>query len=292
MSNSNGVAVLAVCASSFISPAAFSAILTGFEQGLTGWDYLGDVSIQTSVSGVLPSQGAHMAFISTACNSLLALSTMPCSEPGFTERPFSGMSSPDAKFAREFLGLPGSIEEWTSLMMPFPQFRGEGGAMSFRFFAPEAGEVSFDWNKLGTDDAAYVSLWSDEGSARTTDWIYNSFTSTESFHASSIDLCSRYMTPPPPDCEGSSSNVETGWFTRSIQIREAGWYSIGFGMAESAEGTVPTAIALDNIRFNTVAAPIPEPENYLMWLLGIGAMGFVFRSHVRFTTGAATGSSA
>jgi hypothetical protein len=46
-----------------------------------------------------------MTFISTACHRDLLAAGFQCEEPR-TERPFSGVSSPAAHYARQFLGLP------------------------------------------------------------------------------------------------------------------------------------------------------------------------------------------
>ena len=207
--------------------------------------------------------------------SLVSIALILLSQTAFNEHPYSGVSSPASKNAREFLGLPSSRMEFPAVMpdpcvgggcgeTPSVYFglNGEGGAMKTRFFAPQAGVVSFDWNKIGGDwDTAYLSLWSDEPSisTRVNDWIYNGATFTGSFSPSGVDLCSRYYTvAPSPDCYGFDQffNAETGWSTKTINIAQAGWYWLGFGLGEVIEGTVPSVLALDNLRFH-VSEPSP-----------------------------------
>jgi len=151
--------------------------------------------------------------------------------------------------------------------------------MKIRFFAPQAGVVSFDWNRIGIDgDSAYLSLWSDEPSAssRINDWIYNAATFTGSFSPSGVDLCSRYYTvTPSPDCYGGFNqtfNVQTGWSTKTVNVAQAGWYWLGFGLGEIAEGTVPTVLALDNLRYQ-----VREPNTLALLGVAFLAMGVTRR---------------
>ena len=165
---------------------AQSELLSGFESGLAGWNTLGDVSVQTAAVGLTPTQGTALAFVTTL---------------GSREIPYSGTPSPDDSVTREFLGLPGGIPQFMAAMPAVnpigpggailePPIVGEGGAMTYRFYAAQAGALSFDWDRIGKDnDSAFLSLWSDDDSIRTNAWIYyaNSFTGT--FEASGVDLC-------------------------------------------------------------------------------------------------------
>jgi hypothetical protein len=72
-------------------------------------------------------------------------------------------------------------------------------------------------------------------------------------------------------------DTETGWYTKSLSVDRAGWYWIGFAMAEAAEGSNPSAIALGNVRYQTFASPVPEPETYGMWLVGLGVLAVAGR---------------
>jgi hypothetical protein len=65
-------------------------------------------------------------------------------------------------------------------------------------------------------------------------------------------------------------NAQTGWHTLNVWIGTPGTYTIGFGMNEIDEGTVPTILALDNVRFNVV----PEPSSTA--LIGLAMAGLAF----------------
>lgn len=142
--------------------------------------------------------------------------------------------------------------------------------MKIRFYAPQAGLLSFDWNRLGADsDSAYLSLWSDDPQAsdRINDWIYAAGTFEGSFTQGGVDLCSRYYdVAPNPNC--AYLNTQTGWSTKTVNVSQAGWYWIGFGVGEVAEGTTPTVLALDNLKFQ-----VPEPSTLALLGIGIAAIG-------------------
>lgn len=248
---------------------AHAGLLSGFEQGLDGWSYIGDVSTQSGDIGLAPSQGRKMAFLSTMCDSVT--SPTPCATIK-REHPYSGVSSPNSGVARAFLGLPAGGEDFSAAMPQRGHANvGESGAMSFRFYAAQAGSVSFDWNKLGPDaDSAYFTVWSGDNTWRTSDWLYDYMTIQTAYGPSGVNLCSRYYDNDPSEICSSPwdrFNVETGWQSRSVDLGQAGWYTIGFGMGEIEEGTVPSVLALDNVRF---AASVPEPGTYALMALGLG----------------------
>jgi hypothetical protein len=257
-----------------VSTAAHSTVVGNFESGLSGWDHIGDVSVQTSAIGLDPTQGNSMVFISTMCDPGSPPAQGGC-DTTTNEHPYSGISSPDARYARTFLGLPFGEHDFLAGMPSPASSVGESGAIKTRFFVPEAGELSFDWNRIGTDpDNAYVSIWSDDTSFRVNDWIYSpTFSGSNAFVPTGVDLCARYYDAPSVRCRPEHVpllNAETGWSSKSMTIADAGWYWIGFGLGEVADGTVPTVLALDNVNFQVTA--VPEPETYAMWLLGIAGV--------------------
>lgn len=249
---------------------------------------MGDVSVQSSAIGLVPTQAQSIAFISTMCDGNNPPAIGRCNTTT-NEHPYSGVSSPRSDVARQFLGLPASNYEFLTSMPLVPGaswnpledtfsvpmgggnseygLRGESGAMKTRFFAPQAGVLSFDWNRIGSDfDTAYFSVWSDDPSEpfRLNDWVFDPFAFHGAFSPSGVDLCSRYydIAPSPSSCGASGSsayNVETGWSTKTVAISHAGWYWLGFGLGEIAEGTSPTVLALDNVRFQ-----VPEPATPML----------------------------
>lgn len=231
-----------------------SVLLSGFEPGLAGWSTIGDVSSQGAAVGLAPTQGAGMAFVTTL---------------GPLELPYSGTPSPNDGVTREFLGMPSGIPQFMAVMPPVslvlpgggiidPPIVGEGGAMKYHFYAPVPGVVSLDWDRIGRDgDSAFMSVWSDDNSIRINDWIYFPTSFKGTFKPSSVDLCAHLEFPG--DCldpaKASFYNVATGWMEKSVRVLQPGWYTIGFGVGEVAEGTTPTVLALDNLLFT----PLPEP---------------------------------
>ena len=63
---------------------------------------------------------------------------------------------------------------------------------------------------------------------------------------------------------------ETGWFSESVFLPSVGSYYFGIGLGEAAEGTVPTVLALDNLR---ISVPVPGT----LALIGLGFAGFARR---------------
>ena len=260
------------------STGAQAGLISGFEQGLNGWDHIGDVSIQTASVGLAATQAQHYAFLTT-------LSTA-ANTPG-PETPYSSTNSPSSATAREFLGIqtvtpPGCCGD--PYMVGFPMadttlpnggtapyaIYGESAAIKTKFTANRPGFVSFDWDRIGADgDNAYFTIWSDTPGTRINGWIYDYHTSTESFSYVDVGLC-EHTYAIPSGCQ--IYNTHTGWHTLNIQIDAPGDYWIGFGMNEIAEGSTPTILALDNVRFT-----VPEPATNALLLLAFGALLVVRR---------------
>ena len=279
------------------APSTHASPISGFEAGLPGWEYIGDVSTQSSAIGLNPTQGNAMAFISTMCDRNNPPTVGQCNTTT-NEHPYSGVSSLPSAYARNFLGLPSNgldfINAMPSVNTSLPGGGtlevgtvGESGAMKLRFYAPQAGVISFDWNRIGEDgDTAYFSLWSADplNTTRINDWIYYANTFEGTFTSSGVDLCSRYYDDGyGPTCQNPANNFynyETGWSKKSANVSQAGWYWIGFGLGEVAEGTAPTVLALDNLRFD-----ISEPGTLLLLITALAAMA------IRSKPDANTGSS-
>ena len=255
-----------------VAPAQ-TVLLSGFESGLAGWNTLGDVSVQSAAVGLTPTQGAGLAFVTTL---------------GASEIPYSATLSPNDSVTRAFLGLPTGISQFMAAMPPVnpvgpggvilePPIVGEGGAMTFRFYAAQAGAVSFDWDRIGTDsDSAFLSLWSDDDSIRVNDWIYYAGSFTGTFMPSGVDLCPHQTTWNCSDPAAIAFyDSETGWLEQSVNVPQAGWYTIGFGVGEIAEGTAPTVLALDNLEFSPSA--VPEPATWTLMALAAGVLALASR---------------
>lgn len=264
----------------FIPCNSQAALVSGFEAGLYGWTTLGDVSIQNSNIGLEPTQGRNMAFVTTMCDR--DKPPIGGCDTSINEHPYSDISSPPAQYARAFLGLPTNDSDFLNVMPAQSSatglLRGEGGAIKTEFFASQPGLLTFDWNRIGSDaDAAYYTVWSDNSvnSFRQNDWILT-FDNQNQFPLtpSDVQLCARYYdTDPSQTCDNPAGrdfyNVETGWISQSIQIPKAGSYWFGLGLAEVAEGSSPTILALDNVRYT-----VPEPDTLSLFGAGLVAMIF------------------
>jgi len=236
------------------STSAQAGLISGFENGLQGWDHLGDVSVQNAASGLAPTQGLHSVFLSTL---------------GANERPFSGVASPLADRARDFLGIETDYRYGDPYMVGFPDamsasyaMYGESAAIKTQFVVNGPGFLSFDWNRLGTDgDNAYFTIWNDDLGSRINGWVLNPRTYTGGYVFNDVGLCGRAQRPHVDGC--APYDRQTGWQTISVWIDQPGTYHLGFGMNEAAEWTVPTVLALDNIRFD-----VPEPSSTALLALG------------------------
>jgi len=226
-----------------------------------------------------------MAFISTMCDG----SNPPIQGGGcntsIREHPYSGVSSPDSGFARAFLGLPLDPDSFLNVMPPLDLdgrfLSGESGAMKTLFYTPQAGVLSLDWNKIGGDaDFTYFSIWSDD--PKNTNRI-NGWLGSSAGLPSGVNLCSRYYDiDPSENCSSPHVdlfNVESGWGTRSVAITAPGRYWIGFAFVETAEGSWPTVLALDNLRFQ-----VPEPNSLSLLFLGSISLGILSRRRGNRTT--------
>lgn len=247
-------ALLFVCLG---SASAAPQLLSGFEDGLTGWQTVGDVSAQNASSGLSPTQGTYSAFLTTMSGS---------------ENPFSGIGSPGAWQAIQYLGLPTGPDQngndaflsaMPELHLRFPggswavPDAGESGAMKFRFYVDAPSVLSFDWDRIGRDyDAAFFSVWADDSSGfRENDWLWAAPDYILPFGPSGVDLCPRAPTYCRPDF---NLNGETGWQRKETVLTSPGWYYIGFAMGEVEEGSVPSVLAIDNLQIQA-KSEVPEP---------------------------------
>jgi hypothetical protein len=256
------------------STAAHAGLISGFENGMLGWQYIGDVSVQNSSIGLPPTQGHNFVFLTTL--SMTGNTTGP-------EPTYSGTDSPSSYTARAFLGIQ-TVQPPVGdpYMAGFPMVdpnatgggylsyatSGESAAIKTQFTVNRPGFVSFDWDRVGEDgDNAYFTIWNDDLGSRINGWIYDPHTYTDGFTPVDVGLCS-HTTSVALGC--GFYNAQTGWHTLNVWIGTPGTYTIGFGMNEIDEGTVPTILALDNVRFNVV----PEPSSTA--LIGLAMAGLAF----------------
>lgn len=271
--------VLSLCAAIGLAPTvgqgASVAPNGGFENGtLSAWEVLGDVSVQSGSLGISATEGDRYALASTLCDPRNAsgIGEDKC-EAGRYELPYSGTNavltvgdfppSPPSIFA--FVGL-----ELTDYLFP----NGEGSAIR-RLVSGSIGDVlSIDYNFLtmesGGTDRGYVVLKGLGSMSGFRDLIFLQV--SNAVFPSDVQLCERLDDPSLPSgyfCNhGLSTTQQSGWATQSFVLPGTGSYQLGLAVFEGTEGSVPSALLVDNLRLSPV--PIPAAA----WLFG-GALGLL-----------------
>src|SRR5215467_13822217 len=80
-----------------VTQAANAGLISGFESGLNGWTYAGDVSAQKANIGLDPTQGSRQALLTTAI------------DPGLSFSGSGALPFPVDGFVTAFLGLPDDV---------------------------------------------------------------------------------------------------------------------------------------------------------------------------------------
>jgi PEP-CTERM motif len=254
--------------------AAQAAIINGsFETGtFAGWNTIGDTSIQTSSIGIAPTDGTSMALLTTLCDSQ---SGAHC-ETILRELPFSATSAvPSTVVTEGFFGftsaeintfIPREVGPPTAgfPLRGFPA--GEGSGIK-QTVTGNAGDIlSFDFYYVTNEgvlngDQAFFALIPTGGGPKVLMFL-NPLTGQGSI--SPVDLCNRQV--GSSNC-APSSNRTTDWQHVAFALPSHGTFTAGFGMWEVAEGTVPSALFIDNVQLTSV----PGPSTLV--LLGVGLAG-------------------
>lgn len=250
---------VAVLASLTIPTAAKAAILNGgFEDGLTGWEAIGDYRVETSVFGTEPVEGSSQAFLSTAFNEVVGLDERGTEILGGNAVPTTFISGfAEAESLEGFFGTSAFLgdESFDRLATATPI---EGSALKQTFTAAAGETISFSWNLLTNEssdraavndytypdfnDFAFASIQSDSGSQ----WFSLADT-IAGFNPSS-----------------TSFDSETGFRTFSYTIPAAGNYSLGIGVVDVGDPTRISALLVDNVE------AVPEANST------VGTLGLLF----------------
>lgn len=262
--------------------AAEAGLVNGsFEAGFesfTGWDRIGDTSIQGSGIGISPTDGRFMALLTTLCDGR---SGTFC-ETIHRELPFSANSAvPSTMVTQGFFGFTSAeIRSFIPLETEPPAIglplraspAGEGSGIK-QTVSGNAGDIlSFDFYFVTNEghlngDQAFFALIPSDGGAKTLVFL-NPLTGQGSI--SPVDVCDRQVFDPEPSNCDVLKNRTTEWQHVTFALPSTGTFTAGFGMWEVAEGTIPSAIFIDNVRLTAV--PVPST----LVLLGVGFAGLVF----------------
>lgn len=272
----------------WMTPAAAAVINGSFETGtLAGWETLGDVSIQQAGIGITPTDGSHQAVITTLCGDGTSISGSYGCQITATERPYSGINALyTALSCYDFdalgncigapVGTPGmEVIHFVGLtpadLIDDFNVNGEGSAIRQGFHANAGDTVSIDYNYVGEYEWGFLTLFSTDP-VSTLRIVERAPLQTL---PSNMHLCERVEgnSPAGNQCPNPWNSVETGFRHFSYQLASAGNYQIGLAVFEVEEGTVPSAMVIDNLR----VSPVPIPTAF--WLFGsaVGVMGWLRR---------------
>jgi len=206
------------------SPSHAAVINGGFEtDDFTGFNTIGDTSIQTAKFGIVPTDGASQALLSSA--SLAG---------DFFN--FSGTDAVDSSNLEAFLGIPAgslsSLENGNSI---------EGSAIKQTFTANVGDVLSFDFNFLTDDDTPNPN--------------FNDFAFAV-LQPSTIELADTFSTFNL----SSFFRQETGFQTFSTVLATSGTYTLGLGIVDVGDNAITSGLLVDNIQST---ASVPEPSSTL-----------------------------
>ena len=231
--------------------SAGTAVINGdFEAGNLGaWDTTGDTSVQTASIGVAPTGGRFMAMLTTLCDHN---GSTACETANNRELPISGRNAVHAsdQLMMNFFGFKRA--DLSPLFTGPDQHqapRGDGSGIKQTITAQRGARLSFDFYfataESGVEaDIGFFALIP-TGGGRGSLVVLNRPGGTTM--PSPIDLCTHVELGAGGSC-GLQGQSATGWRQYSTVIPEDGEYTIGFGVWEAAEGQIPSALLVDNLR--------------------------------------------
>ncbi|MEQ8974822.1 MAG: hypothetical protein RIE73_31100 [Coleofasciculus sp. C1-SOL-03] len=142
------LAILLSFSSLALTTPSQAAILNGgFEDNLTDWMTVGDVSTQTDAFNATPTQGNSQALLTTASSTFPDDSPQPTGTFNFSGNEPATVGTPGG--LEDFLGLPLGSLPGSNGFFTFPF---EGSALKQTFSAQAGDVLSFDWNFLTNDN--------------------------------------------------------------------------------------------------------------------------------------------
>lgn len=249
--------IVPVLGSLFLSTAVDAATINGgFEDGLTGWEAVGDYRVETSSFGSGPVEGTSQAFLSTAYNEVVGIDQNGSEIYGGNAVPVTFITGNDS--LEGFLGLSTFFGE-RSLRDIATAEPIEGAAIQQTITASAGQTISFSWNFL-TDESTGQAAQDDNTYPGLNDFAFAAIRS-ESDHKlfSLADTISDFTN------SSTAFGKETGYRNFSYTVPTTGDYTLGIGVVDVGEGTRISALLVDDVR------AVPEPSSTLgMLLLGVG----------------------
>ena len=234
----------------------------GFETGnLSGWESIGDVSIQTSSIGQRPTEGLYQAVLTNDWDAYYFGADLYNGQKAFVS-PYSG--TPATLVNDAFFGLPHNTLDTITLgphHVEEDANHGVGSSLRQSFYANSGDTLTFDWRYLTSDglnyDFAFVSLVSDD--VIVAQKLAGNVT---------LDLM-----PPGLDSSLAPSDThfarETELNTFSFVIPRSGDYTLRIGVFQVRDTFLDSGLIVDGFTIT----PVPEPATIL--LLGTGLVGLI-----------------
>jgi hypothetical protein len=242
-----------------IAETGYATIINeSFETGdLTGWQILGDASVQTATVGSGPTQGTYEAALTNDRGGYLDGPSC-CPKSSHFVYPLSGSPAYEGPID-SFLGLPsGSLDAITISPVPETQQGGSGPTSVIRqtFFAVAGSKLSLDWNYLTSDglryDFSFVSL------------VSPNLILLQKLAGNDPNSAFGGTDYPPPFVPSNTPFIEeSGFNTFRFTLPGTGFYTLGIGVTQVADESYDSGLLVDNVKVK-----VSEPSAIL--LLGIG----------------------
>lgn len=230
---------------------SYGASLTngGFETGtFSGWETIGDASIQDAEFGAGPKQGIYQALITTAPSNLIFDFDSISGTDSVPRRELGGFLGLTAADAGELLNTNAVPIEGSGIKQEFTAKAGDILKFSWKFLTNEfTGDSSNPFNDFAFSALKFL------GSPPNT---FSDVDELADANTSSFSLSQTIF------------RKETNYTTVSVTLPSTGTYRLGFGVADGANDEVNSGLLVDNVSLQSV----PESSSVL-GVLVFGAFG-------------------
>lgn len=256
MRNAVNFTAVAVLVGFAVPTAAEAAIINGgFQDGLTGWEAIGDYRVETSSFGNGTPEGTSQVFLSTAFNEVVDVNENGNEIRGGNAVPVTFVSG--FNNLEGFLGLSTFFGDKSLDDLAYSEPI-EGSAIKQTFRASAGEKLSFSWNFL-TEESTEQAARDDSTYPEFNDFAFVTIQSDYSSELFSLaDTISTFSD------SATSFGKETGFRTFSYTIPTEGDYTLGIGVVDVGEPTRISGLLIDN------AVAVPETDSTL------GTLGMLF----------------